>query len=181
VSEQLEAEWRQLQGWLQRLHQATEPLAEFNRAMPARPMTDAEFGHLDTLIMLIELMRGWYAHAERMLEQAGSGKLYQGWRNDGGKVDVAVDEPDPERPGMRRTRPLGLGYQEELDWGHGGAGATALARLLLADCLGEEYLDRWDVAREFAGAVVAKLPKQRWTLDESTIRAWAQSGIERIG
>ncbi len=73
-----------------------------------------------------------------------------------------------------RDRGFRTRHAEGYDWGRVTAGSVELARQLLADCLGPEYLERPDVYEAFMREIVAGLPGRRWRLGEGAVRAWAE-------
>jgi DNA-binding NarL/FixJ family response regulator len=57
--------------------------------------------------------------------------------------------------------------------GIGGYGGLELARWLLADCLGEQYLQRVDVLPAFKTKFLTGLDPAEWAISEANIRKWA--------
>ena len=89
-------------------------------------------------------------------------KRYEGWR-EGGGIFVTVDgEPLPPCQDLRAASADGF------EWGYGGSGPAQLALALLADHLGDGE-QALALHQEFKWAVVAGLPRERWTLTSDEI------------
>lgn len=63
-------------------------------------------------------------------------------------------------------------HSEGLEWGYGGSGPAQLALALLADVLGDDA-EAVRLHQDFKWAVVAKLPREGWTLDSDQVRVVA--------
>ena len=80
----------------------------------------------------------------------------------------------PAGPRSRRGRALYLRLDLRQhsptgpEWGYGGSGPAQLALAVLADYL-EDDDAALEVYQEFKSAVIARLPKARWSLSEQDI------------
>jgi hypothetical protein len=100
-------------------------------------------------------------------------KLYAGERRKDGTVKVIVW--DDVSFGMKYARYTRLDARPDLvedasagfDWGRPGAGASALAAAILADCLGEQAARLHH--RAFAREVVQQFGPDRWKLGEGEV------------
>jgi len=96
-------------------------------------------------------------------------KTYEG-RREGYAVLVTVNgHPLNPRLDLWNHSPTGF------EWGYGGSGPAQLALALLADHLSDDR-QALDIYQRFKWAVVAGLPKKRWTLSGHEIDQW----LERI-
>ena len=98
-------------------------------------------------------------------------KRYSGIRK-GHTIVVTVDDaPLDPRLDLWPHSPTGF------EWGYGGAGPSQLALALVADCCQDEKF-AVEIHQEFKEAVVAKLPRQSWTLTDSQIRKAIASSVQ---
>jgi DNA-binding NarL/FixJ family response regulator len=103
-------------------------------------------------------------------------KRYHGSRSASGKYTVQVQEGAEFRllahDCLARSVP---GCLSSAGWSHGFSafGGIELARWLLADCLGEEYLTNTDMHFQFKSAFLSRLGSSEWTISEADVRAWA--------
>ena len=94
-------------------------------------------------------------------------KTYEG-RRQGHAVIVTVDgRPLNPRLDLWNHSPTGF------EWGYCGSGPAQLALALLADHLANDR-QALDIYQRFKWAVVAELPKKRWTLTSGEIDAVLQ-------
>ena len=89
-------------------------------------------------------------------------KRYEGWREDGNILVTVDGEALSPRQDFRAASADGF------EWGYGGSGPAQLALALLADHLGDGE-PALALHQEFKWAVVASLPRERWTLTSDEI------------
>jgi DNA-binding NarL/FixJ family response regulator len=104
-------------------------------------------------------------------------KVYHGHRSaSSGRYTVQVQEGQEFRLLQHecKSRQV-LGCQSVTGWDHGFSafGGVELARWLLADCLGDEYLSRTALHYSFKSAFLNRLPPSDWIISEGEIRKWA--------
>ena len=98
----------------------------------------------------------------------GTPKTYRGYRMHHGCFVFADGEPRaplPLRLDLVNHSPTGF------EWGYGGSGPCQLAVAILVDVFSEEILAQCDY-HEFTRDVIAKLPRESWTLTEYDVRKW---------
>jgi len=89
-------------------------------------------------------------------------KTYEG-RREGYVAEVTVNGlPLDPRIDLHNHSPT------EFEWGYGGSGPAQLALALLADHLGDDE-QALSLYQQFKFAVVAKLPRDGWSLTSDTI------------
>jgi len=112
-------------------------------------------------------------------------KRYHGSRSASGKYTVQVQEGAEFR--LLSHDCVVKGVQNCLSaagWSHGFSafGGIELARWLLADCLGEEYLGNTDMHFQFKSTFLVRLGASEWTISEADVRAWAdERGVTGAG
>jgi DNA-binding NarL/FixJ family response regulator len=102
-------------------------------------------------------------------------KVYHGSRSSSGKYTVQVQEGQDFHLLEHDCQTLGIaGCHSQSGWAHGfiAFGGIELARWLLADCLGQEYLTNSDMQFKFKNAFLVRLPASDWAISEADIRSW---------
>ena len=104
-------------------------------------------------------------------------KTYTGMRGSGG-CSVFVQDGEPGDTCVPLALPLDLANHSPMGfgWGYGGSGAARLALALLADCCGLPAAVEWYGL--FLTEIVAKLPREGWTLTADDIEKWLRLSIE---
>jgi hypothetical protein len=98
-------------------------------------------------------------------------KQYEGWR-EGYAVIVTVDgRPLNPRLDLYNHSPTGF------EWGYCGSGPAQLALAILADHFSNDE-QALNVYQRFKWAVIAELPKRRWTLSGNEIEHVLQTLLE---
>jgi DNA-binding NarL/FixJ family response regulator len=112
-------------------------------------------------------------------------KRYHGSRSASGKYTVQVQEGAEFRLLVHDCLARNLpGCLSSAGWSHGFSafGGIELARWLLADCLGEEFLNQRELCYLFKSSLLVNLPPTEWMISEAEIRGWAgEQGITGAG
>jgi DNA-binding NarL/FixJ family response regulator len=104
-------------------------------------------------------------------------KIYHGYRDTTRSTFVVqVQEGEQLRTLVHDCLQEEIAGCHSLDgWRHGfgGYGGLELARWMLGDCLGPEFLSRADILPLFKAALLTGLHPDEWAITEASIRAWA--------
>lgn len=104
-------------------------------------------------------------------------KVYHGHRSgSSGRYTVQVQEGQEFRLLAHDCRAREIaGCQSPSGWDHGFSafGGVELARWLVSDCLGDQYLEQTATHYAFKSQFLNRLPPSDWIISEGEIRSWA--------
>lgn len=93
-----------------------------------------------------------------------------------GSPEVYVNNTDTHEVlvlNPQRSQKLYNHSPDGFEWGYGGSGPAQLALALLLDA-GVDEADALEQHQAYKFAVVARLPKERWSIGDYSIREWSK-------